>query len=118
MADTTQTTTPTTTEPSANGEVKAPRPTAVYATAEEARQATPQRKGMRLYKVSCPGGEAKFTWAGGGWDALVNAARALGFTATPAAKAPTKDGVAAQLAQLSPEDRMALLAAYGPAKRK
>jgi hypothetical protein len=119
---TTENTTPTTnaTESAANGKPQGqPRPREVYATAAEAQAADPHHKQLRLYRVACPGGEVKFTWAGSSWDAVLNAARAAGYRAASAGKAPTKDSVAQQLAQLSAEDRAALLASYAPAgKRK
>jgi hypothetical protein len=96
-----------------------------YSTAEEARPHKPAQTGkfpMRLFRVQSPGGAVVFLWARGHDHAVYSVAKKDGYLATSADKTATKETVAAGLAQLSPEDRAALLAQLqaesGKGKRK
>jgi hypothetical protein len=89
--------------------------TKTFPTVEAAQAAKPATGKARLYRVTAPDGSVSFTWAYGAWSAVGNAALAAGYKATTLDKAPTKDSVAAGLAQLSPEDRAILIAQYVPA---
>jgi hypothetical protein len=84
-----------------------------FKTLEEARAAKPAGGSRKLYAVQTPSGEIGWTWADGVGSALIHFCRGLGYTVTLHEKAATKEKVAGMLAQLSHEDRAALLAQLG-----
>jgi hypothetical protein len=86
-----------------------------FASAEQARAAKPDNPHYQLLRVTGPEGPSVFFWARGHADALAAQARVLGYRASLAGKPPDKAKLAAQLAELSPEDRAALLAQLGGA---
>jgi hypothetical protein len=88
--------------------------TRTYGTAAEALANKPtDGKERRLYSVASPDGRVVFTWAAGNGSAIIQAARGLGFETAVHAKAASKEKVAGMIAQLSPEDRAALLEQLG-----
>src|SRR5438105_2085322 len=83
-----------------------------FETEEAARQAKPSNVKWKLFRVVAPGGTTYWTWAGGGDSALVQVAKSKGFAVSTAGAAPTRERVAGMLAQLSPEDRAALMGQF------
>lgn len=97
-------------------EKKAKEPVKVYASKEEAMSAKPTTEGYTLFVVTVPEKPNRFVWSK--WSSLaVNAvARADGYKASTSGKTPTKEKVSEMLAQLSEDDRKALLAQFGKKK--
>jgi hypothetical protein len=93
---------------------KAKQEVVLYATADEAKQHQPTTTSKfprRLFRVTAPDGKTAFVWARGHDHAFYVVAAKAGWKAASAEKAPaTKESVAAALAELSPEDKAALLA--------
>jgi hypothetical protein len=89
-----------------------------FDSVEAAQAAKPQSEKLRMYRVTDPDGTIRFTWADGGWGAVVNVTRGLGFKASRMDRIPNKNEVAGMVAQLSPEDRAALLAQLSGKKSK
>lgn len=83
-----------------------------FATPEEAQAVKPAGDKLRLYRVAGPGGTVAYTWAESTGSAVIHVARSHGYQAGVLDKAPSKDKVAGLLAQLSADDRAALLAQY------
>src|SRR5262245_40028079 len=100
---------------------KPPRDRRVFASLEEAQNSGHSNmgdKGWAVFVVMTPAGKQFFTVAPSHAEAIVNAARHDGYGASTAGKVPTKDKVAGMLAQLSPEDRAALLTQFAGKKGK
>jgi hypothetical protein len=84
-----------------------------FGTVEEARAAKPAGGNRKLYAVTTPEGKVWWTWADGVGSALIHYCRGRGYTVTLHEKAATKERVAGMIAQLTAEDRAALLAQLG-----
>lgn len=76
----------------------------------EASACKPDSDKLRVLQVTDPAGVVKFTWANDGNGAILQVARAAGYTAAVAGKAPSREKVATLLSQLSAEDRAILIA--------
>jgi len=98
----------------ANG-TKLPITSGPFATEEEAQAGKPANPKTRLFRVTAPDGTISFAWAGETNTATLVVAKAAGYKAVAAEKAPAKVDLAAALAALSPEDRALLIQQYVPA---
>lgn len=88
----------------------------IFTDLEVARQSKPEvpadsKTKLHLFSVTCPGKETRYLWGRDHGQAVLLVARADNYEATVAGKA-SKDKVASMLAQLSPEERQALLAQF------
>jgi hypothetical protein len=90
----------------------------MYPTLEAAQQVTPPSEKFRIFAVTDPAGEERYTWAHNGQMAITNAAQADGWkvrVAEPKGAAPmTKERIASKLAEFTGEE----LAAMGLSRKK
>jgi hypothetical protein len=88
----------------------------VFSSEAEARTAGPQPgcEKWRLWSVSGPGGGSVYLWANNHGMALVGGARHLGVKAVCVDRPVNREAIASGLAQMSEEERAALLAQYMP----
>jgi hypothetical protein len=86
----------------------------LFKSVDEAQAHRPQQhEKWKLYTVKAPDGSQFYTWSDGYAGTYVNVARFLGYTAfTPGGKPASPDRVASLLAQLTPEERQAVLAQF------
>jgi hypothetical protein len=82
-----------------------------FSTPEEAQAFKPESEHFKLYQVTDPQGTVRYTWANGNNSALANVVLAAGWSFSVLGTV-SKDKVAGMLAQLTPEERAALLAQY------
>jgi hypothetical protein len=98
---------------------KTKRDRSVFQSAEEAAKSPLlEQKGSKgqdinfIFAVTNQG-VTLYTVAGDPINATYNVAKSAGYTVIRPDRAPTKDSAAAILAQLSPEDRQAVLTQFG-----
>jgi hypothetical protein len=85
----------------------------MFTTLEEAQASRPkERPSWRLFAITSPDGEKRFTWGSGRENIAYRVAVADGYGIADSGKVPSKEKVASLLASLNPEDRASLLAMY------